>query len=564
MNTREKPPIICSVCKQEHCAPCGKFATIDYKTRTGVCRGCAAREAGGRRLEAGNSPAPPSSPTVYGQVLDNIPTLAFSGWGNEENHAFLKKYAQQIGCRYHWNGLKNNVHHTGEQFKKAAMVAIWNGKQFTTPLIAELCRKRNIPHFFFEYGMLPQEKTFFVDPKGFCGDSILNGNLDWVTDEDMQRLYDKRAELQKQHPLKNEGFILAPLQTHNDAQVLYYSHYRDMNEFIADVEAGYPDDRIIVRPHPKGEKSHVFTRAEEIFEGDFLSWAARSSRVVAITSTCLYEAAVLGVPVTAFGDHPFKTHPPELHDKVAAGALALCVQRDGEIKPILDRFGIKPIIDKKTTTQESGEPDKYSSRKRQTKEWGMNFPQKDDELRPLCDRVQEHNPKVLVEIGTRHGSSLWMLTHYAPKDALIVAIDLAGGKWGHAGSEIDRQRVIEALRVEGREVHLIDGNSQDEKTAQELKSLLSGREIDFLFIDADHTYKGVLRDWELYHPLMADGGLVAFHDILESAATPRVKVFLLWRVLKTLFPWQEFTHDPNGAMGIGVIEYKKRFKGESS
>lgn len=45
MITKQKPPIICSVCQQEHCAPCGKFATIDYKTRTGVCRGCAGRDS---------------------------------------------------------------------------------------------------------------------------------------------------------------------------------------------------------------------------------------------------------------------------------------------------------------------------------------------------------------------------------------------------------------------------------------------------------------------------------------------------------------------------------------
>jgi hypothetical protein len=61
--------------------------------------------------------------------------------------------------------------------------------------------------------------------------------------------------------------------------------------------------------------------------------------VVGITSTCLLEAAVLGVPVEAWGDHPLKTHPPHMHDRVAAGALALSVPRGGDIKPILDRFG---------------------------------------------------------------------------------------------------------------------------------------------------------------------------------------------------------------------------------
>lgn len=37
--------------------------------------------------------------------------------------------------------------------------------------------------------------------------------------------------------------------------------------------------------------------------------------------------------------------------------------------------------------------------------------------------------------------------------------------------------------------------------------------IDALFIDGDHSYKGVLIDWLLYSPLVKVGGIVAFHDI---------------------------------------------------
>lgn len=47
MEKRKKPPITCSECKAEFCAPCGQFATqIDYKTRTGVCKACARGDVG--------------------------------------------------------------------------------------------------------------------------------------------------------------------------------------------------------------------------------------------------------------------------------------------------------------------------------------------------------------------------------------------------------------------------------------------------------------------------------------------------------------------------------------
>ena len=45
---------------------------------------------------------------------------------------------------------------------------------------------------------------------------------------------------------------------------------------------------------------------------------------------------------------------------------------------------------------------------------------------------------------------------------------------------------------------------------------LPGGKFDFLFIDGDHSYEGVRRDFELYSPLAEVGALVAFHDIVPS------------------------------------------------
>ena len=38
--------------------------------------------------------------------------------------------------------------------------------------------------------------------------------------------------------------------------------------------------------------------------------------------------------------------------------------------------------------------------------------------------------------------------------------------------------------------------------------------IDMLFIDGDHSYDGVKRDWDLFMPHVAPFGLVVFHDTL--------------------------------------------------
>lgn len=94
-------------------------------------------------------------------------------------------------------------------------------------------------------------------------------------------------------------------------------------------------------------------------------------------------------------------------------------------------------------------------------------------------------------------------------------------------------------------------DSHDNSTLEHLKSLLGGGSIDFLFIDGDHTYEGVKRDWEMYSPLVRPGGLVAFHDVAGNYETTQVK--RLWDVIKLDHQYREYMVHPRGQYGIGVL-----------
>jgi hypothetical protein len=266
------------------------------------------------------------------------------GYNNKEEAGVVHRYAEAHGYAYRWEGLKNDMFKTASVIKHSAMAVIWNGLQHGTPLATRLCRRRGIPVCYLEWGILPQASTFLVDPCGFCGDSILAKDLSWVSHEDLKRLRRVRRELQERYPRRKSKDVLAVLQIENDTQILYFSPYRNMEEFIADVEAMYPTGKLIARPHPRSTAKRSFRRTKVDNEGDFLEAASRAGVVVGITSTCLYEAAILGVPVVALGDHPLRLQPKHLHDRVLAGVLALRIERaSGDLGTVLDRFGIRPL-----------------------------------------------------------------------------------------------------------------------------------------------------------------------------------------------------------------------------
>jgi cephalosporin hydroxylase len=97
------------------------------------------------------------------------------------------------------------------------------------------------------------------------------------------------------------------------------------------------------------------------------------------------------------------------------------------------------------------------------------------------------------------------------------------------------------------------GDSHDPKTLQVVTDLMGGTPFDFLFIDGDHSYAGVKRDYEMYSPLVKPGGWVGFHDIndTEIHRSFGCQVEQFWTELHGTK--QEFNcHAPWG--GIGVIQ----------
>lgn len=176
-----------------------------------------------------------------------------------------------------------------------------------------------------------------------------------------------------------------------------------------------------------------------------------------------------------------------------------------------------------------------------------------EELASLVKEVRRVNPSTVLEIGTARGGTLFLWTRLARPDAAIMSIDLPGGKFGNGYSR-RREFLYRRFAGKSQRLHLLRGDSHSPDTMSEARKFFEGQPLDFLFIDGDHTYEGVKKDWEMYSPLVRAGGVIAFHDIAEHPPSTGCEVARFWNQIKTLHRHLEIIENPKqGWAGVGVL-----------
>jgi cephalosporin hydroxylase len=174
------------------------------------------------------------------------------------------------------------------------------------------------------------------------------------------------------------------------------------------------------------------------------------------------------------------------------------------------------------------------------------------EISRLLTAVQALRPKRILEIGTARGGTLFMTSRVVEPDATLISLDLPGGMWG-GGYPRWKAGVYRRMVLPSQEVHLIRADSHDPTSLNQIRSILNGERLDYLFIDGDHTYQGVKMDFEMYGPLVRSGGLIAFHDIADHPAGAGGDVPRYWRELAATHKVDEFVENPQIGCGIGLI-----------
>ena len=173
-----------------------------------------------------------------------------------------------------------------------------------------------------------------------------------------------------------------------------------------------------------------------------------------------------------------------------------------------------------------------------------------DEILELLELLDNLKPKVMLEIGTAKGGTLFLFSHLASRDATIISVDLPAGMYG-GGYPLWKIPLYKSFALSDQKIHLIRADSHSLSTLESAKSILNGKKIDFLFIDGDHTYEGVKKDFEMYTPSVKNDGIIAFHDIVLGSKENVGGVPKFWQEIKDRYEAKEIVKDWNQG-GYGV------------
>ncbi len=183
------------------------------------------------------------------------------------------------------------------------------------------------------------------------------------------------------------------------------------------------------------------------------------------------------------------------------------------------------------------------------------------ELLALLQIIKKKKPKFLLEIGTATGGTLFLLSRMSVKDAVIISIDLPGGNFG-GGFPKWKLPLFKSFACSNQEIFFIRADSHDKNSLVKIKEILKGNKLDFLFIDGDHRYIGVKKDFEMYSPLVKKSGYIGFHDIVFiNHPEDNFGVHDFWNEIKENYIYEEIVEDWNqNSSGIGILKSKSKKK----
>jgi len=141
----------------------------------------------------------------------------------------------------------------------------------------------------------------------------------------------------------------------------------------------------------------------------------------------------------------------------------------------------------------------------------------------MQELIWKIRPDTIIETGVAHGGSAVL---YASILELI-------GKGSVIGVDIEIRK-YNRVAIEGhpmsKRIRLIEGSSVDQKVADEVARSVNNSETRLVVLDSNHSYDHVMREMELYGPLVTPGSYMVVMDGAQG---------LVWDIPSGKEEWRE-------------------------
>ncbi|HMK48642.1 MAG TPA: cephalosporin hydroxylase family protein [Thermodesulfovibrionales bacterium] len=137
---------------------------------------------------------------------------------------------------------------------------------------------------------------------------------------------------------------------------------------------------------------------------------------------------------------------------------------------------------------------------------GMRIIQFPQDIIAMQEIIYRMKPDLIIETGVAHGGSA---VFYASM------LELIGGRGEVIGIDIDiRKHNMDRIRRHPmyRRITLIQGSSTDEKIVRKVRKKAHEKHRILVCLDSSHTHEHVLKELDLYSPLVRKEGYVVVFD----------------------------------------------------
>ena len=138
----------------------------------------------------------------------------------------------------------------------------------------------------------------------------------------------------------------------------------------------------------------------------------------------------------------------------------------------------------------------------------IQFPQ---DIVAMQEIIWKVKPDLIIETGIAHGGSLIFyasMLELIGEDGLVLGIDIDIRE--HNRKEIEKHKFFKRIKM-------IEGSSVDDTIAKQVYEIAQSKKNILACLDSMHTHSHVLKELELYSPLVTKGSyLIVFDTVIEN------------------------------------------------